>query len=229
MEINTEDNSAATPATPTTPAQKNTIKYHLKHSDTAKKTALRTIIKFRDDLKLPVSNNDIFKYTGFTHATGYRVLKDISDHRFHNNPFCDETRGRPRALTEANIDQIIEFLGREDCSLPWANLCAAAGLEFPNLSKPPSTTTVKKAVYGRGWRKCVACSKFWTFKNVADEHDRLAQEMLEKHKLDLAYFKFGPDGKVNVTRKAGTQYCTECIQSRALDSHLKNRIQESNK
>ncbi|KAI0554540.1 hypothetical protein F4679DRAFT_299984 [Xylaria curta] len=165
------------------------------HTDPAKKIALRTLFKFRDDFNLPVSNTEIFKYTGFASATGYRVLKDTSDHRFHENPFCDETRGRPRALTEANIDQIVAFLEREVRSLPWADLCGAAGLEFPNPSKPPSTATIKKSVYRRGWRKCVACSKFWSCKDVTKEHDRLAQEQLEKHNLDLAYFKFGPDDK----------------------------------
>ncbi|KAI1745136.1 hypothetical protein F4680DRAFT_175710 [Xylaria scruposa] len=201
--------------TQTPTPQKKTVKYNLKHTDPAKKATLRTLFKFRDDFNLPVSNTDLFKYTGFTSATGYRVLKDTSDHRFHENPFCDETRGRPRAFKEADIDQIIQFLERGVCSLPWADLCGAAGLEFPNASKPPSTATIKKSVYARGWRKCLACSKFWSCKDVAKEHDRLAQEQLEKHNLDLAYFKFGPDDKVSLIRKAGTQYCVECFESRA--------------
>ncbi|KAI1751710.1 hypothetical protein F4782DRAFT_503992 [Xylaria castorea] len=218
-------------AFPTTPKTTRAVAYNLTQSDTPEKTALRTLVKFRDDHNLQITNKALFEYTGVTHATGYRVLKST------NRRLCDETRGRPRALTEAHIDQIIEFIEREGWEarcLPWINLCDAAGLEFPTLSKPPSVPTIRKALYTRGWKKCVACSKYWTCEDVAQKRDCWAREQLEKHELDLSYyrkvrysdeihFKFSSEGKVNITRKAGTRYCAECIQYRTRPSDSGDR------
>ncbi|KAJ8126949.1 hypothetical protein O1611_g6689 [Lasiodiplodia mahajangana] len=217
-------------ATPSTP-NKSTFR----SCDTPQKTALRTLIKFRDDKKLPISNNDIFKYTGFTKTAGYRVLKDTG-RQSHNNP-CDETRGRPSRLSDDQVDQIIEFLENESWEarqLPWANLCNAAGLDFPADSKPPHPQTVRTALAKKGWKKCIACVKFWTCENIAERRDRWARDRLHDYELDLSFyrkirysdevhFKFSPEGKLIIIRKAGTRYCPDCIHYRTRPSDSGNR------
>ncbi|KAI0188527.1 hypothetical protein EV127DRAFT_434331 [Xylaria flabelliformis] len=162
-----------------TPKKTKAVKNHFTHSDEAKKTALRTLIKFRDDKQLAISNNDLFKYTGFTHSTGYRVLRD-TDKDKDNDALREETRGRPRALTDHQIDQIAKFLEEQGgCRLPWAELCAAAGLEFPNPSKAPCVDVLRKAVYTRGWRKCVVCFKYWTCNVTGKAGPRFCPECIQ--------------------------------------------------
>ncbi|KAK5634081.1 hypothetical protein RRF57_009795 [Xylaria bambusicola] len=220
------------PPSPSTPV----VQRHRKHTDTTKKTELLTLKKFRDTNDLPYSNEDLFKYVGVNRRTGYRILKD-HPRRLHDNPVFKETRGRPAALTEAQIDQLVAFLkaeGYEGRALPWANLCDAAGLEFPSQSKPPTTWTIRKHLNRRGWKKCVTCNKFWVDYNTASLREAFAREALANHGLNFTYwrrirysdevhFKFGPEGKVNIIRQRGERYCIDCIHHRQRPTEAEDR------
>ncbi|KAI8626066.1 hypothetical protein F5Y19DRAFT_466647 [Xylariaceae sp. FL1651] len=122
-------------ACPITPSKQ---RHSTKPINTPKRAELLAIKKLRDAKKLPLTDRELFEHVGVSRATGYRVFSDQA-RQFHKNPYCNETRGRLRTLSKAQIDQIIVFLrseGYEARVLPWVNLCDAAGLDFPG--QPPS-------------------------------------------------------------------------------------------
>ncbi|KAI1283321.1 hypothetical protein F5Y07DRAFT_394234 [Xylaria sp. FL0933] len=168
---------------PSTP----TDSHETKPYDTSLRLELLTLKKFRDAKKLPVSNNDLFDYVGVSRSTGYRILRE-------KPPSCDdeENRGRRPALSDEQVDHIVAFLkaeGWEGRVLPWADLCDAAGLEFPAKSKP-TPQTVQKHLNKRGWKKCVACRSFWVDHDVADPDE----------------------GEVYRVRWDNERYCGACIE-----------------
>ncbi|KAI0818310.1 hypothetical protein GGR55DRAFT_70405 [Xylaria sp. FL0064] len=219
------------PSTPTASLQ-------TKPYDTSPRSELLAIKKFRDAKNLPIKNNELFEHVGVSRSTGYRILKD-KPRRSHNNPSCDETRGRRPALSDDQVDQIVAFLkteGYEGRALPWANICDAASLEFPTKSGPPTPQTIQKHLNKRGWKKCVACRKFWVDSDIADLREAFAREeaALGDHGLDFSYwrrirhsdkvhFKSGPEGKVSKTRRSNGRYCTPCIEYRQRPTENEDR------
>ncbi|KAI1346752.1 hypothetical protein F5Y01DRAFT_297071 [Xylaria sp. FL0043] len=178
------------PSTPTASPER-------KPYDISPRSELLTIKKFRDAKKLPISNNDLFDYVGVSRSTGYRIFKekDKPRRRSHNDPSsCDEeNRGRRPALSDEQVDQLVAFLkagGWEGRVMPWADLCDAAGLEFPAKSGKPTPQTVQKHLNKRGWKKCVACRRFWVDHDVADPDE----------------------GEVYRVRWSNERYCGPCIQ-----------------
>ncbi|KAJ3551540.1 hypothetical protein NPX13_g11337 [Xylaria arbuscula] len=130
---------ASEPSTPTqdTPTQGHSTK----PVDEKKAAELMAIRKFRDDKELPFSNEDLFKYVGVSRTVGYRIFKG-KHRRFQTNPDFEETRGRPRALTDDQVNHLVTFLqteGWEGRSMPWSRLCEAARLEFPKRGKAPAS------------------------------------------------------------------------------------------
>ncbi|KAI8631766.1 hypothetical protein F5Y19DRAFT_421936 [Xylariaceae sp. FL1651] len=207
-----------------TPSRPSSGRYHLEKKekkDTPKKTAILTLRDFRDAKGLKYTNKEIFEHVGVPHATGYRILK------MEGQPPREETRGRPRALSKAQIEAIIEMFKREGSegrSLPWQNVCDAANLEFPGGASP-HWVTVRTALQRYGWKKCNACVKFWTNKDTVDKRLTWALQRLHDHDMDrdfyrkirysdAIHFKFSPGGQVQVIRKANQQYCPGCIQDR---------------
>ncbi|KAI8623883.1 hypothetical protein F5Y19DRAFT_345446 [Xylariaceae sp. FL1651] len=191
------------------------------HTDTAQKAELRSLRRFRDAMRLDhISNNDLFKYTGISRSTGYRLFKEKNDR-------TEETRGRKKALSEAQIELIIQFFqndGFEARTVPWQNVCDAANLDFEG-NGPPSGATVQRTMNQRGWKKCIACVKFWTDKDMASKREAWARERLDDYGHDLSFyrriryscelhFKFGWGGKLQMIRKSGQRYCPDCIQDR---------------
>ncbi|KAI1353179.1 hypothetical protein F5Y01DRAFT_278081 [Xylaria sp. FL0043] len=103
--------------------------------------------------------------------------------------------------------------------LPWQAFPDAAGIEYDQI---PCIDTIKTAMNACGWFKCVACTKFWVNSDTANVRDWFAREQLHELGLDSenyrhirysdeVYFKYRPEGKVNITRQRGERYCTDCI------------------
>ena len=203
---------------PTTPIQGHSTK----PIETPKRAELLAIKKLRDAKKLPLSNEDLFKHVGVSSRVGYRIFKD-QPRQFHRNPYTDETRGRKPALSNKQVDQIVAFLkaeGYKARTLPQANLCDTAGLDFPD--QPPSTVTIRKHLNQRGWKKYSAYRKFQVDYNTAALREAFAREALADYGLDMlywrriryldeVYFKFGPEGKVQIIRRSGERYNPDCI------------------
>ncbi|KAI1190099.1 hypothetical protein F5B17DRAFT_131464 [Nemania serpens] len=207
-----------TRSTTTTPPPQ---RHSTKPIEDPKRAELLAIKKFRDAQKLPISNEDLFKHVGVSRTVGYRIFKDPS-RRFHRDPLAEETRGRPSALTDAQVDQLVAFLkaeGYEGRTFPWASLCDAAGLEFPTRSKPPAGHTIRNHLNRRGWKKCVACAKLWVDCDTPAFREAFAREALAIHGRRIRYsdeihFKFGPEGKVLLVRQPGERYNTCCTHYR---------------
>ncbi|KAI1292546.1 hypothetical protein F5Y03DRAFT_375618 [Xylaria venustula] len=217
---------------PSTPSRGHSTKPY----DTPTKAELLALKRFRDAKNLPIKNNELFQHVGVSRATGYRILKD-EPRRFHNNSYCNEVRGRRPALSNEQVDQIVAFLkaeGYEGRTLPWANICDAAGVEFPAEPGPPTSRTIQKHLNKQGWKKCVACSKFWVDYNVAALREAFSREALGNYGLDFAHwhrirysgeihFKFGPEGKVSTIRQQSERYCMPCIQYRQRPTENEDR------
>ncbi|KAI8634171.1 hypothetical protein F5Y19DRAFT_202206 [Xylariaceae sp. FL1651] len=190
--------------------------------DTSLKAKIRGGKELLVAMDVPHSNMRLFEHYGVNRSTGYRYLRD-------HDRACDETRGRKRAISEAQLDQLEAFLQREGWegrSMAWSEVCDAAGLEFPGRKGPPSAQVVQQAINRRGWRKCTACTKFWVNKDTANNREHWARERLHEYGLDVdkwrrirysdvIHFKFGPEGKMKVVRRVGERYCTSCIQHRS--------------
>ncbi|KAI0517543.1 hypothetical protein F5B22DRAFT_109475 [Xylaria bambusicola] len=211
---------------PSTASQSHSTKPH----DEPTITELLTLKKFRDAKNLPISNNELFKHVGVSRSTGYRILRDYPQ-RFHREP-CEETRGRRPALTDAQVDQLVAFLEAEDYdgrTLPWVELCDAAGLEFPTQSKRPTSQTVSKHLNKRGWKKCVACSRFWVDYDMASPREAPADQG-----LDIAaggrvlysnevHFKSKPEVKASITQQPDERSCTHCVQHHQRSTESRDR------
>ncbi|KAI0199079.1 hypothetical protein F4808DRAFT_434120 [Astrocystis sublimbata] len=179
------------------------------------------------------TKRQLFEHFGVNDRTGYRLLREDARH-IPNSPFLNETRGRKRYFTEAQIDQMVDFLEREaweSRTLPWQSLPQASGIEYPEDAQQPDHKTVRRAINSRGWHKCQQCTKFWVQYGAADRHEWLvrretfAREMLNqlggnpenyrhiRYSNEL-HFTFGYQGKFTVTRRAGERFCTDCFQHR---------------
>ncbi|KAH8746951.1 hypothetical protein F5883DRAFT_584982 [Diaporthe sp. PMI_573] len=112
------------------------------HKDTPKKNRLIGAIQFADSLPTRHFRSDIFKQFGFGKSAGWRALREEhSDHRTFNHAF-EETRGRPKALSDDNLavlERFIESEGFITRTTPWEAMPAAAGLD---LDPPPSKWTI---------------------------------------------------------------------------------------
>ena len=168
----TNPTSPTSPTSPTPPPHRHSTK----PTEESKRAELLAIKRFRDAKELPFSNEDLFKYVGVSCTVGYRIFKDKP------RPL-EENRGRPRALSKEQVDHLVAFLeteGYEGRTLPWDELPGLAGIEFPTRSKPPSSHTIKKHLNERGWRKCVACAKFWVDHDTVALGKALARKALAK-------------------------------------------------
>lgn len=75
--------------------------------DTPKKNQLIGAVKFADSLPTRHFRSDIFKQFGFGKTAGWKALREAHpDHRTFTNAF-QETRGRPRALSDDNLAVVL--------------------------------------------------------------------------------------------------------------------------
>ncbi|KAI1313176.1 hypothetical protein F5Y03DRAFT_158484 [Xylaria venustula] len=215
---------------PATPPQRPSSK----PIESAKKAELQAVFRLRDAKQLPITNEELFRHVGIARRTGYRILKDYA-RGVYDNPPPDETRGRPKALTDAQVSQIIAFLrseGWEARTLPWKALCDAAGLNLPEPQ--PSPWTIRKHLQLRGWKKCPVCRRYWVDYDTAALREAFAREALGNHGPDFSYwsrirysdeihFTYNPEGKVSLLRQSGERYNPDCIQFPQRPAETKDR------
>lgn len=104
----------------------------------------------------------------------------MNDHPriYRYNPFADETRGRPRKLSEDDVNKIEKLLwegGFDARSIGWADLPAAAGCVVD-----VSGRTVRRMLHQKDWRKCVACDKGWVSEERMEARKEFCREALRK-------------------------------------------------
>ncbi|KAI0552619.1 hypothetical protein F4679DRAFT_74206 [Xylaria curta] len=189
--------------------------------------------KLLDEFGAKYTRKQLFDYFGVSERAGYRILKDYPNGQ--NEPY-NETRGRKRLMTKEQIDQIEEFLKQDPRAQPWQSLPAAAGLEFSDQRHVPVKETIRTAMHDRGWHKCGTCYKFWVNYDSASQREFFAREWLRQlgpnpeSYRHLRYshevrFKWGADGKVNITRTTEERYCADCLQNRKQTTNTTNQQQ----
>ena len=94
-----------------------------------------------------------------TVSTVRRILKSDTTHRTGTN-----RSGRPYILTPEQVDQVIQFLGKnfQRRALPWRNLVAECGLDY-------SPDTLRRELANRGYHKCVAYPKPFIFESARQQ------------------------------------------------------------
>ncbi|KAI0146876.1 hypothetical protein GGR57DRAFT_285277 [Xylariaceae sp. FL1272] len=197
-----EDTTPPVPAPEQAPtakakARKSPKPHQVPQVDAATRAALKAVKRFCADEKVPHTNHQIFRHFGVTARTGYRILKEAE----RTEP-REETRGRPKALSDEQIDHLDRFLGEgfEPKMMPWKELCDAAGIVIPEGKKAPCPQSVQKSLGRRGWKKCGICHKIWR------KHDFIQADTPQK-----------PDqnGKNPNPLARKPTFCPECIQNRA--------------
>jgi hypothetical protein len=195
-----------------------------KHWTTSSKARLQGAKSFVAAEGIRHTDRQLFRHFNVPQSSGRRILQD-SPRQFHHNPYSDETRGRNKILQDHHINAIERLLwtgGYEARSLPWASLLSAAGCDFEG--EPPSTRTIRRVLYQKDWRKCIACSKGWTSKKHAEGRVAAASRSLllrptpedweDIRWSDECHFSFGPEGKHKIIRTPGERECPDCIQYR---------------
>lgn len=189
--------------------------------DTPKKNRLIGAVQFADSLPQRHFRSDIFRKFDFKKSAGWRALREAHpDHRSFNNAF-EETRGRPKALSDddlAVLEKFIESEGFDARTTPWEAMPAAAGLD---LDPPPSRKTIQRALKTRDFRFCVACQKSWISSKLGDVREEYCRTMLERYPLkedwhhvrftDETHFGYGPQGKIYVCRRPWERECPDCL------------------
>ncbi|KAI1261775.1 hypothetical protein F5Y18DRAFT_192147 [Xylariaceae sp. FL1019] len=165
--------------------------------DAPTRAALKAVKRFCVDEKVAHTNHQIFRHFGVTHRTGYRILKEAE----RTEP-REETRGRPKALSDEQVDHLDRFLGEgfEPRMMPWKELCEAAGIIIPEGKKAPCPQSVQKSLGRRGWKKCGICHKIWR------KHEFIQPDTPQKS---------DHNGKNPNPLARKPTFCPECIRNRA--------------
>lgn len=104
------------------------------HLDTPKKARIRyTLLHLHED----EYKTDIFREFNISRSTGYRIPKEPEERQcrtFHNIKGCQETRGRPKKLSDDDVQKLVQYIRtnswKPDGRKPgYAALPAAAGLD----------------------------------------------------------------------------------------------------
>ena len=94
-------------------SNRNRINASRPHFDTPKKARIRAAcyeLERHGHWSGCHNKREIFHEYGVSTASGYRILKDDSDRTHHNNPIRKETRGRPRILSQGDIEKLEHIL-----------------------------------------------------------------------------------------------------------------------
>lgn len=138
------------------------------HNDTPKKNRLIGAVQYANTLQGQHFRSNIFQQFDFKKSTGWKTLREEHpNHRTFNNAF-KETRGRKKALSNANLailERFIESKGYDARTTPWAAMPAAASLD---LNSAPSGRIVQRALKSRNFRFYVACQKSWILSKLKD-------------------------------------------------------------
>lgn len=80
------------------------------HLDTPKKARIRyTLLHLHED----EYKTDIFREFNISRSTGYRILKEPEERQcriFHNIKGCQETRGRPKKLSDDDVQKLVQYI-----------------------------------------------------------------------------------------------------------------------
>ncbi|KAK4146433.1 uncharacterized protein C8A04DRAFT_25655 [Dichotomopilus funicola] len=151
-----------------------------KHHQTPTKARVHGAYEFARLQKLhygcPFYKNDIFRATGVSRSSGYKILRDYP-RTFHNNSFVDETRGRKRKLDDEDLNKIEKLIwehGLEGKSLPYQWLLTESGIE-----KEVANRTVLRALVQRGWKRCSTCQKSFVNAKLAEKQCEEARNSAE--------------------------------------------------
>lgn len=104
------------------------------HLDTPEKARIRASLLYRHDDEY---KTDIFREFNISRSTGHRILREPEERQcrtFHNIKGCQETRGRPKKLSDDDVQKLVQYIRtnswKPDGRKPgYAALPAAAGLD----------------------------------------------------------------------------------------------------
>lgn len=117
----------------------------------------------------------------------------------------------------AKLEEIIQQGGVDSRALTWKELEEKAGLVHV------SWYTIRRTMQDMDYHKCIACSKSWISSQLAMKRLNWAKDIYNRWNLEdwkqvqfsnEVHFGFGPQRKLQVIRKPGERYCTDCIQER---------------
>lgn len=128
--------------------------------DTPKKARVQGAIQWAKHLSrtagIPYNRSAISKEFDVDEHIVRRWEADPSSRTFNHNPFSDETRGRPRKLSDKDVQAIAAMYsneGYEARHLPWAAQAGAA------TDADICGRTVQRSLGRVGYRKCIAAEK----------------------------------------------------------------------
>jgi hypothetical protein len=118
-------------------------------------------LKRHDFTGARTSKTELFRHLGIARRSGNRTLLteflNSSDRTFHNQPNIEETRGRPKAITNEALRTMGTILRNSDVqtrAMTWETLGYEAGLHV-------SPRTIQRAMGSLDYHKCIACRKGW--------------------------------------------------------------------
>ncbi len=144
-------NPAARPATP--PGESRASMQS--EWPTPRRAEIQAVIAFAQWKGLEIQKSDVFRWAGVSKQVGWRCLSAPSPRRLSRNPTRPEVRGRPRKMSNAQIDAVDRFLqtaGLAGRALSWGALATEMGL-------PISINTLRRTMATLDYRKCMACQK----------------------------------------------------------------------
>jgi len=146
---------------------------------------------------------------GISRPTLYKVLasEDRSFHYLH-----DETRGRPKKLSDAQCEEIAALLDSGDYDtqrLTWRGLAEQIGVDACEV-------TVRATMKEHGYGCFIACQKNYLKPTTKQRRVEYARVMLERYPQpkdwyhvrfsDESHFGYGPECQDYIKRKRGTRY-----------------------
>lgn len=211
---------------------KSGIESHIfrKEISTPVKAKIQGVIEFNKAKKLPVSKEEVFRFYGVSHASGHRILAEDSARKLDSKKL--NARHAPRSISAEKVwemEKVIEREGWDGHAFTWEQLGQEVGLDS-------SGQTIRRTMGSMDYYCCIACKKGWCNPKLAERRLEFARTMLEKYPhwhdwkhvrfSDEVHFGFGPEGKVHIIRKAGTRYCSDCIQKVQREPEVEEKNQK---
>ncbi|KAH6881058.1 hypothetical protein B0T10DRAFT_540156 [Thelonectria olida] len=197
------------------------------HHNTPKKAKVRGAFEFMRAKGIPFYKTDLFSLFQVSYRSGNGILAAHSSRRRHNDPTVQETRDRPKKLSEADlnaIEALCEDEGFEAKRLPWPSLALEARVETD-----ASTFAIQKSAATRDLYKRLAEQVEYVKKADADRRFNYAVKALEKRPeledwydicrdniffSDESHFGYGDGGQALIARKLGTRNDPPSLQER---------------
>lgn len=194
---------------------------HPQH-DTPKKAKLQGAAEFLEYSGLPYKKRDLFEFFEVSRSAGQRILQSSTSRTLHNNPECSEPRGRKRALSEADLQSIEDFLdteGFEARRLPYSRLLAEA-----NIDANASDQTIRTSLAQRSIHKRLAQQVDYVDDNLAAKRLEWSENALalrpqpeDWHEVffsDEKHYSYGDEDQALILRKPSTRNYPENLQER---------------